>query len=366
MGKQVLYQLAIGPSQKVYWSMWSETVLFKEHFLTERRKAHRMTYSPVTRLLTLLDLLQSRPGVTAAQLAERLEVDARSVRRYIIMLQDIGIPVEAMRGRYGGYRLRPGFKLPPLMWTEDEAVAVTLGLQAIRQLGLSQTIPTVERALAKIERILPQSLREQVQAVQETVILDLVAHSSSEPNRYMVPLSIAAAQGKRVWMRYLAHPGEEHERAFDCYGQVYHHRQWYAVGYCHLRQDTRIFRLDRIQALEVSDEHFTPPPHFDCLAYTLQAFAAIPSRWLAEVLLQTSLEQIRDAVPATFATLEETSTGILLRAYDDDLQHTARFLVSLGCPFRVLQPPELVKEIRTLATTLLALITADQDDLSPK
>lgn len=151
-----------------------------------------MIYSPVTRLLTLLDLLQSRPGVTAAHLAERLEVEARSVRRYITMLQDIGIPVEAVRGRYGGYRLRPGFKLPPLMWSEEEAVAVTLGLQAMRQLGLSQTIPTVEQALAKVERVLPQSLREQVQAVQKAVRLDLVSRPRSEPNTYVVPLSLAA------------------------------------------------------------------------------------------------------------------------------------------------------------------------------
>jgi hypothetical protein len=90
----------------------------------------------------------------------------------------------------------------------------------------------------------------------------------------------------------------------------------------------------------------------------IQAFAALPSRWLAEVLLQTSLEHIRDAVPATFATLEETPEGILLRAYDDDLQHTARFLVSLGCPFRVVQPPELVEEIRQLARSLLEMTTA--------
>ncbi len=130
-----------------------------------------MTYSPVTRLLTMLDLLQSRPGVTAAQLAERLGVEPRSVRRYITMLENLDIPVEAVRGRYGGYRLRPGFKLPPLMWTEEEAVAVTLGLQAIRQIGLSQTIPTIEHALAKVERVLPQALREQVQAVQETVVV---------------------------------------------------------------------------------------------------------------------------------------------------------------------------------------------------
>jgi len=300
--------------------------------------------------------------VTAAYLAERLEVEARSVRRYVTMLQDLGIPVEAVRGRYGGYRLRPGFKLPPLMWTEEEAVAVTLGLQAIHQLGLSQTVPTVEGALAKVERVLPQTLREQVQAVQEAVVLDLISRSRPERSTYMIPLSLAASQGKRVWMRYQARPGEERERAFDCYGLVYHHDRWYAVGYCHLRQQTRVFRLDRIHALEVRDERFTPPANFDCLAYMLQTFAALPSRWLAEVLLQASLERIREAVPATFATLEETPAGILLRAYDDDLQHTARFLVSLGCPFRVLQPPELVEEIRLLARALLEMTTSDQDE----
>ncbi len=321
-----------------------------------------MTYSPVTRLLTMLDLLQSRPGVTAAQLAERLEVEARSVRRYIIMLQDGGIPVEAVRGRYGGYRLRPGFKLPPLMWTEEEALAVTLGLRAAQQLGLSQTVPTIESTLAKVERVLPQALRERVQAVQEMVALDLVTRAArAESSAYVIPLSAAAYQGKRVWMRYQARPDEEHERAFDCYGLVYHSGRWYAVGYCHLRQDTRVFRLDRIRALEVREERFTPPANFDCLAYTIQAFAAIPSRWLVEVLLQTSLERIREAVPTTFATLEETPEGVLLRAYDDDLQHAARFLVSLGCPFRVLQPPELVEELRVLARAILDLAQLDQD-----
>src|SRR5690349_1996995 len=145
-----------------------------------------MTYSPVTRLLTVLDLLQSRPGVTAAHLAERLEVEARSVRRYITMLQEMGIPVEAERGRYGGYRLRPGFKLPPLMWTEDEALAITLGLQAVRQLGLAQTMPTIESALAKVERVLPLALRERVQAVQETVVLDLAAQPGAELSKYVI------------------------------------------------------------------------------------------------------------------------------------------------------------------------------------
>jgi predicted DNA-binding transcriptional regulator YafY len=319
-----------------------------------------VSYSPVTRLFTLLDLLQARPGMSAAQLAERLEVESRSVRRYMSMLQDMGIPVEGVRGRYGGYRLRRGFKLPPLIWTEEEALAVTLGLQVVQQLGLSQAIPTVESALAKIERVLPEALRERVQAVQETVVLDVAGRrrqTGSSP--FVLPLCTAAYRRTQVWMRYPAHPGEKElaeratEREFDCHGLGYYGERWYAVGYCHLREGIRVFRLDRIHALEVREAGFTPPANFDCLAYIIQAFAAMPSRWLAEVLLQTRLEHIRDAVPAAFATLAETPDGLLLRAYDDDLAHTARFLVSLGCPFQVLAPPELVDELRRLAENLL-------------
>src|SRR5215467_1410948 len=109
-------------------------------------------YSPATRLLTLLELLQSRPGRTAAQLAERLEVDARSVRRYVTMLQDMGMPIVAERGRYGGYRLLPGYKLPPLMLSNDEAIAVTLGLLAADRLGLAGAVPAArseERRVGK-------------------------------------------------------------------------------------------------------------------------------------------------------------------------------------------------------------------------
>jgi predicted DNA-binding transcriptional regulator YafY len=312
-------------------------------------------YSPLSRLFTLLDILQSRPGVTAAQLSERLQVEARSVRRYMTMLRDLGIPVEAARGRYGGYRLRSGFRLPPLMWTEEEALAVTLGLQVAQQLGLTETVPTVESALAKVERVLPPALRERVQAVQERVVLSLATKARIAPTSYVVGLSAAAHQGRVVHLRYRAQGEEETERDFNCYGLVYYDDHCYAVGYCHLRRDTRILRLDRIHELQLEEERFQPPQNFDCLAYTVDTFAAIPSRWLAEVLLYTTVSSIREAIPAAFATLEETSKGVLLRAYDDDLDHTARFLIGLGYPFAVLRPPELVEALHRLARTILEM-----------
>jgi predicted DNA-binding transcriptional regulator YafY len=315
----------------------------------------RVSYTPASRLFALLDLLQARPGVSATELAERLEVEPRSVRRYITLLQGMEIPVEGARGRYGGYRLLPGYKLPPLMWTEEEALAVTLGLRVARQLGLSGAIPTVDSALAKVERVLPPALRQRIQATQAMVTLNLAGSAPADQSALVLRLSVAARRSRRVLLGYQNQRGETSERAFDCYGLVYHDERWYAVGFCHLRHEVRVFRLDRITGLEARDERFAPPPGFDSLDYLIQSFAAIPSRWLAEVLLQTELAHIRDAIPTAFATLEETEGGVMLRAYDDDLAHTARFLVSLNCPFRIIGPPELGNAVRSLAHNLLAM-----------
>src|SRR6266705_3466447 len=136
-------------------------------------------YFPTTRVLTVLELLQSRAKMSGPELAERLEVDTRTVRRYITMLQDLGIPVEAGRGRYGAYRLRPGFKLPPMMFTDEAPLAPTLRLLAARKMGLASAAPAVEGALAKIERVLPKSLSQNVQAIQETLIFDIMPSSAA-------------------------------------------------------------------------------------------------------------------------------------------------------------------------------------------
>jgi predicted DNA-binding transcriptional regulator YafY len=327
--------------------------------------------TPATRLLAALDLLQARPRITAARLAERLGVDARSARRYISRLRDLGIPIEADRGPYGGYRLLPGFKLPPLMLSDDEALAVTLGLLAARELGLSGALPAVEGALGKIERVLPVTLRERVSAVRQTVALDIgaggppadatdpaSAHLASGPpdatTRWLPVLGLAARQGQRVRMRYQSRASGQTDRALDPYGLVYHGGRWYAVGYCHLRHAARVFRLDRVLLAEPCDERFERPPDFDGLAFALQSFAAIPDHWLVEVELDTSLEQVRWSVPPAFATLEESPVGVVLRAYDHDLDHAARFLAGLGCSLRVRRPPELLAALRRLATRLAA------------
>lgn len=314
-------------------------------------------YYPTTRVLTVLELLQSRHRIGGAELAERLEVDVRTVRRYITMLQDLGIPVEGTRGRYGAYRLRPGFKLPPLMFSDDEALALVLGLLAARRLGLTVAAPATEGALAKVERVLPLALRERVRAVEETLVIAAgVKETSPAAGDIVVALGEAAQQQRRVWLRYRAWEGEESERALDPYGLVYRAGRWYVVGHCHLRDDVRVFRLDRVVAVEPLADTFDRPADFNLLEHVERGIASVPSTWCVEALLHTTLDEARQRVSGPVAILEpapEGTEGVLLRCYTDCLEWTAHYLLGLNCRFVVLNPPELRDALRQLAAHAL-------------
>jgi predicted DNA-binding transcriptional regulator YafY len=309
-------------------------------------------YHPTTRVLTVLELLQSRSRLSGSELAERLEVDRRTVRRYVTMLQDLGVPIESEPGRYGGYTLRPGYKLPPMMFTEEETLALTLGLLVVRRLGMTDAAPAVEGALSKLDRVLPDQLRGRIQAVQGALAFTPMRESVrlSDPTR-LLTLTSAAQQTRRVWLRYRS--GEEvTERAIDPYGVVHHAGRWYTVGWCHLREDVRMFRLDRILALEPRTEAFVRPLDFDCADYVLRSLATVPWGWPIEVLLELPLEEARRRVPADIGTLEAVKGGVMLRTRADNLDWMTRVLVSIGCAFRVLRPPELRDALRQTASSL--------------
>ena len=308
-------------------------------------------YHPTTRVLTVLELLQARARLSGGELAQRLEVDRRTVRRYVGMLQDLGVPVESVPGRAGGYRLRPGYKLPPLMFTEEEALALTLGLLVARRFTLIEAAPAIEGALAKVDRVLPDRLRARVQAVQGALSFT-TSRGFEQPSNpaTLLTFSHAAQSNQRVWLRYRGSQGEESERALDPYGVVYHQGRWYVVGWCHLRQDVRTFRLDRVVVVELLyDETFARPPDFDCAQFVLQSFASMPYGWPVEVLLELSEDQARRRIPPDFGRLEPARKGVILRAQVDNLEWLARRLVSLECRFRVLHPPELRDTLRSLA-----------------
>jgi predicted DNA-binding transcriptional regulator YafY len=309
-------------------------------------------YHPTTRLLTALELLQSRRQLSGPELAERLEVNVRSVRRYITMLQDLGIPVEAERGRYGAYRLLPGFKLPPLMFSEEEALALVLGLATARRLGLAEPALAAEGALAKVERVLPVALRERVQAVQESLVLALSAPDPMPASELVVTLGVAVRQHRQVWLRYRAWSGEESERELDPYSLVYREGRWYAVGFCHLRQDIRVFRLDRVIEASLRDETFANPAAFNALEHVERAIARTPGTWQVIVLLKTTLEEARRQISPALATLEETGAGVLMRAYVNELDWIAYVLAGLDCELVIQEPAELHAALAKLAARI--------------
>jgi predicted DNA-binding transcriptional regulator YafY len=315
-------------------------------------------YHPTSRVLTVLELLQSHAQISGMELAERLEVDRRTVRRYIVQLQDLGIPVESERGRYGSYLLRPGFKLPPLMFSETEAIALMLGLMTVRKLQLADANLAVEGAIAKVLRVMPQDLRQRVQAIQKTLVVDEgTTMGKTVTHEVLATLGLAVQQQRQINLCYESYGGDRSERTIDPYGLVFRTDCWYAVGYCHLRQDLRTFRLDRVVDTTLLDSTFTQPKSFDPLSFIERSLANTPRQYRVEILLRVSLEEARAKVPTALGQLTEVDTGILMVGHVDSLSWLAQMLLSWSIPLTILSPPELHDEIKQLRNTLEQMLT---------
>lgn len=311
-------------------------------------------YHPTTRVLAVLELLQARGRLSGPELAERLEVDLRTVRRYVTMLQDLGIPVETERGRHGGYRLRPGFRLPPLLFTDEEAFAAALGLLTVRRTGGGASATAVEGALAKLERALPPDVSERIAAVQGTLTIDAPVRPDQPPAAVVLTVGLAAHRRTRLRVRYATADGERSARDIDPYGIVQLRGRWYLPAFCHLRGGPRLFRLDRVESADPLDAAFTPPDGFDALAFVRDSLANAPGAWRVEALLAVSADDARRLVAPHEGTLEPRADGVLVRFSVEDLPWAVRHLLGLGCRFLVLHPPELRSLLGVLARDLAA------------
>lgn len=312
-------------------------------------------YFPTTRVLTVLELLQSHRQMSGSEIARRLEVDVRTVRRYITMLQDMGIPVEGERGPYGAYHLQRGHRLPPLMYTDAEAVALTLGLLTIRAYGFPVDVAAVEGALAKTERVIPDKLMQLVRGLQEAIAFYVSPLPALVQNDFVARLSQAVQQRQRVLLHYRSWKGEESEREFDPYGIVVNQGYWYTSGFCHLRQDLRTFRVDRITALELIEQTFERPQDFDVLDHVLSSIAMVPGSLQVEVLMETSIEHAQQVVPSILGRVESTEKGVIFRSSIAHLTWIAHFLINLDFPVFVIQPIELRQKLRQIAARALEM-----------
>jgi predicted DNA-binding transcriptional regulator YafY len=312
-----------------------------------------LVYRPTARVLTVLELLQVHGRMTGAELARRLEVDIRTIRNYVQTLLDLGIPVEAERGRHGAYHLRAGYKLPPLIFTEDESLALTLSLLVARQFGLATMVPSIEGVLAKVERVLPASTRSRMQAVEQTVAFESSTTGVSPSGLVVMILSSAIQNGQQVLLHYRSSRDEVTERAFDPYGIAYHKGFWYTIGYCHLRQGQRLFRLDRIIHIETTSETFPPRTHFPALEAVQQALASVPRVWQVKVWLQTTLSEAQRQTHLPKAFFQTENGGVFLHIDVEDLPWMARLLAGLDFPFTIHRPLELCDVLRQHAHTLM-------------
>jgi predicted DNA-binding transcriptional regulator YafY len=313
---------------------------------------------PAIRLLSALELLQNHGRLSGGELAERLNVGRRTVRRYVAALEELGIPVTAEAGRGGGYMLVAGFKLPPMMFGDEEALALSLGLLAARSLGLADAEPAIESAQAKLERVLPAALKKRARAIAETVTLDLARPVAGPDGAVLAALSAAAQSRSRVHLRYRSPASGQSERDFDAYGIVYASGRWYAVGMCHLRGGVRSFRIDRIEAARAAAGVFERPAGFDALEHLKHSVAAIPRRFAAEILLETDLDTARRELRPALGLLEWTQRGVLLRSQVGSLAWLALELSRMPFEFEIRKPAALRNAVAANARRLSRLASA--------
>jgi predicted DNA-binding transcriptional regulator YafY len=321
---------------------------------------------PTAHVLTLLELLQSGGTRTAAELASRLRVDERTVRRYVDHLIDLDVPVESVRGRYGGYRLAPGYRLPPLMLTDDEALAVLLGLIAGHRAGLmTATGSASETAAAKIRRVLPTRLAGRLEAVLGSIAFTVPPGESAAPETgVLLAIADAVRHHRPVQVRYTAAAGRRSERTLHPYGLVAHSGRWYVTGADPGIGEDRTFRLDRITDARILPGSFEPPAGLDPAQRVLAGFATAPYRHHVILWIEGTAEQVRARLPASVATVEDAppapgedqQTGRWLRVElrAERLDWLPPLLASLDLPFSIEQPGELRDLVAALAGRLSA------------
>lgn len=323
---------------------------------------------PTARVLALLELLQSGGTRTVGDLADRLGVDKRTVRRYVAHLLELDIPVDSVRGRYGGYRLGPGYRLPPLMLTDDEAVAVLVGLLSGPQPEVGASRTAAESATAKIRRVLPKSLAARLGALLDTAHFRGRAHAGSAAETGVLLLVAEAARDRRtVEIVHEGRDGRTSGRTIQPYGVVAHAGHWYLTGHDSVRHEVRTFRLDRVTTAKPGSDTFEVPASFRPQEEVLSALARTPWRHLVSVRVHADTDAIRSRLPGlatiTSVTDEEGWTRIEIRA--EQLDWVPGVLAGLDADLVIEGPDELRDRVLALAQRLLAACDDATDPMPP-
>jgi predicted DNA-binding transcriptional regulator YafY len=306
-----------------------------------------------TRLLRLLVLLSARSSWTAPELAERLEVTERTVRRDMTRLRSLGYPVTGSSGPYGGYALGAGGHLPPLVLDDDEAVAVAIGLRGAAAGAAPGSESAALSALAKLDRVLPATLREQVAALRTVTVGLGRADLPAVDVDALVTIALACSRPERLRFTYTDASEQRTERLVEPFRVVFTSRSWYLVAYDTNRADWRTFRVDRASELKLTGARFAPREAPDAAAMVAEGVALHAYTTQARVRLHVPIEEARALVSRTVAILEpDSDPEATIARIGGDADWIARYLASLSCRFEVLEPEAVRAEVRTLAARL--------------
>jgi predicted DNA-binding transcriptional regulator YafY len=307
-----------------------------------------------SRLLELLSLLQARRDWAGGELAARLEVSGRTIRRDVERLRQLGYPVESLTGPAGGYRLRAGTAMPPLLLDDDEAIAIAVGLRTAAGASVTGIEEAAVRALVKLEQVLPAPLRRRVAALGSATLTVPVGGPTVDP-RALSAIAAACRDSECLRFGYRRRDGTESRREVEPHSLVNLGRRWYLVAWDRGRAGWRTFRVDRLARAGPSGRRFTARelPAKDAAAYVRRSIAEKPNRYDAVVTLHAPLEEIARRVPRHWGSLEAIdSRTCRYTTGDDDLGWLAMRIAMLGVDFEVGEPPELVDQLRELGRRL--------------
>jgi predicted DNA-binding transcriptional regulator YafY len=308
-----------------------------------------------SRLLELLAMLQARRDWPGNELADRLDVSGRTIRRDVERLRRLGYPVESLTGPAGGYRLAAGTAMPPLLLDDDEAIAIAVGLRTAARASVTGIEETAVRALVKLEQVLPAHLRQRVSALGSATVA-LPATGPTVDPQHLTVIAAACRDSECLRFRYQRRDEEQSRREVEPHSVVNLGRRWYLVAWDRGREDWRTFRVDRLSRPEATGVRFAPRklPAKDAAAFVEQSITSRPNRYEARVTVHASADEMRKRMPPWWTASVEAidATTCEYRTGDDDLHWLALRIAMLGVDCQVHEPPELVEQLRVLAERL--------------
>jgi predicted DNA-binding transcriptional regulator YafY len=299
-------------------------------------------------------MLQARRDWPGTELSDRLEVSRRTIRRDVERLRQLGYPVESLTGPAGGYRLRAGTAMPPLLLDDDEAIAIAVGLRTAARASVAGIEETAVRALVKLEQVLPAHLRRRVSALSSATFT-LPATGPMVDPQHLTVIAAACRDSERLRFAYRSRDESATRREVEPHSVVNLGRRWYLVAWDCGREDWRTFRIDRLTKPAAAGVRFSPRklPARDAAAYVMDNIRSAPVRYEARLTLRCAAKDIAKRVPSHWGSVEPIdSHSCEYRTRDDDIGWLAQRVVMLGVDFEVHEPAELRDELRKLSERL--------------